>query len=348
MVNEKKNKIFLLRRLILLQLFFFIVAASVAQDIHFSQFGYSPLNTNPGNTGFFDGDVRAGGNYRSQWWDVPGLPYKSYSFFVDTRQGQKKLGSDRVGLGFLFNYDVAGDSKYGTTQLYVPLSYIKKVNKDSSFLAGISLQPGISSTGFKTAALTFETQYNGSSYDENLPSQENFSSTNQTKFDLNLGAFTQYTFGNRKYVQGGFSYYHILPQKLSYFNNTSIILHRKLNAYVNINYAVAATIDVSLELLYSRQGKFQELLSGANLKYIFETKHHQAVFIGAYIRPGDAFIGRIGMEYKSWRYSMSYDINTSGFKAATNGKGALEFGVIYILKKVVPFVPKKRVCPVYM
>ncbi|MEM6697047.1 MAG: type IX secretion system membrane protein PorP/SprF, partial [Bacteroidota bacterium] len=38
-----------------------------AQDIHFSQIGYSPLNLNPALTGIFEGDMRFTGNYRQQW-----------------------------------------------------------------------------------------------------------------------------------------------------------------------------------------------------------------------------------------------------------------------------------------
>ncbi|MBC7862659.1 MAG: PorP/SprF family type IX secretion system membrane protein [Bacteroidia bacterium] len=326
----------------------FLVAGNLfSQDIHFSQYGFSPINTNPATTGFFDGDFRAGGIYRTQWWNVP-VPYNTVSIFADTRMGQKKMKSDRLGLGFLFNNDVSGDSKYGTTQLYLPVSFVKKLNSDSTFIGSIALQPGISATGFKTNALKYETQYNGTGYDEALPSLENYNVTNQTKFDLNFGAFTQYNFIQRGYVQTGLSMYHLLPQKVSYFNNNSIKLDPKTNIYLLANYPVAGMLDAQVEVLYSRQGKFQELVAGANLKYIFETKHYQTIFAGAYLRPKDAFIARIGMEYKNWKYSMAYDVNTSGFKAATNKKGALEFALIYIMKKQIPFVAKKRVCPIYM
>ena len=53
----------------------FLVISSVAkaQDIHFSQWMFSPLNLNPGETGAYEGDYRVVGNYRSQW----GLSWKS-------------------------------------------------------------------------------------------------------------------------------------------------------------------------------------------------------------------------------------------------------------------------------
>ena len=324
------------------------VSPTYAQDIHFSQFGYAPLNTNPANTGLFDGDYRVGGNYRTQWWEVPGLPYTTFSCFGDMRQEGKKLGSDRLGLGFLMNYDVAGESRYGTTQLYLPLSYVRKVNEDSTLLASVGISPGISSTGFKTDNLTFDSQYDGLQYNSTLSSQENFSAFNQTKFDLNLGAMSQYTFMPRGIIQFGFSAYHLLPQNVTYFNNQSIVLDRKVSVFGQVNYPLHPSFDINAELLYSRQGKFQELLAGANFRYLFPTKHHQAIFAGVFNRWKDAFISRVGMEYKDWRFSMAYDLNTSAFRAATNRYGSMEFGLIYILRKKVNFIVKKRVCPIYM
>ncbi|MFN6036844.1 MAG: PorP/SprF family type IX secretion system membrane protein [Bacteroidota bacterium] len=319
-----------------------------AQDIHFSQFGFSPINTNPANTGLFDGDYRGGLIYRSQWFEIPGLPYKTVSFFGDMRYAHPKIQNDRIGIGVLFNNDVAGESKYGTTQFYVPLSYVKKVNADSSLLVSLSLQPGISYTGFQTQYLTFDTQYDGIQYNSSLSSQENFTTVNQTKFDLNIGAMSQYSFMPRGFVQFGFSTYHLVKQNVTYFGNNSLKLDPKSNIYLQANYPVANSFDLNAELLYSRQGKYQEFLLGLNAKYIFPVKFNQAFFVGAYIRPADAIVPRIGVEYKQWRFSMAYDINTSGFKAATNRRGAMEFGLIYVFKKIIPFVAKKRACPIYM
>ena len=41
-----------------------------SQDIHFSQYYFSPLSLNPANTGDFLGDYRIAMNYRSQWRDI--------------------------------------------------------------------------------------------------------------------------------------------------------------------------------------------------------------------------------------------------------------------------------------
>jgi hypothetical protein len=45
---------------------------------------------------------------------------------------------------------------------------------------------------------------------------------------------------------------------------------------------------------------------------------------------------------------VSYDYNYSQFKRATNSKGGFEISFIYIHAKQRTFIPKSRVCPIYM
>jgi hypothetical protein len=80
-----------------------------AQDIHFSQFNFSPLSQNPAYTGVFDGDVRFVANYRNQWFTVP-VSYNTFAFSTD---GNVKTWKETHGLslGGMFYYDRAGDSQ---------------------------------------------------------------------------------------------------------------------------------------------------------------------------------------------------------------------------------------------
>jgi hypothetical protein len=73
-----------------------------------------------------------------------------------------------------------------------------------------------------------------------------------------------------------------------------------------------------------------------------------AVSIGAFYRLKDAFILAANMDYRNFNVGFSYDVNTSKLREATNRRGGFEISVIYIFKKIQPFVAKKRVCPVYM
>jgi hypothetical protein len=53
-----------------------------AQDVHFSQYYAAPLSMNAACTGFYSGDWRAMGIYRSQWKSVS-VPYITQAFAFD-------------------------------------------------------------------------------------------------------------------------------------------------------------------------------------------------------------------------------------------------------------------------
>lgn len=328
-------------------LFLSIVLAgtALAQDIHFSRYDFSPLNTNPAATGLYDGDFRAGVLHRQQWRAVP-VPYTSTTFFADLRPFRKKLKGDCLGIGVLFNQDTAGDSKYTTTQFYVPLSYIKTIDGDSTLLVSLGITPGLSSTGFKTNDLTFDSQYNGYNFDPSLASMEQFPLLNFSRFDLNVGGMLQYTLKPRAVISAGVSLCHITPQKVSYFNNADIGLDRKLSINATVNYPILPVLDVTLGFLAGVQGKFSEFLGFAGARYYMGDR--QALTANLGFRSRDAFILQGGIELKQWRFMLGYDVNTSNFNPATNRRGAIEVGLIYQLKKRIPFIPKKRVCPVSM
>lgn len=325
----------------------FTVTSLQAQDVHFSQYNGSIINVNPAFTGFFDGDYRVGAIYRSQWQSVP-VPYKTFSFAADGRFKGKKMKSDCFGLGVLFNNDKAGDTYFGTNQFYFSGSYIHKLNSDSTLLWSNGVTVGISNVGFNYNKMTFDNQYDGTTYNPTYATGENFAKNSTTYADINLGTALQYAIKQRAFVQYGLSYNHLTSPKLTFQNNNSIKIDSKLTNYLAFQYPIASQVDVVAEMMYSQQGKYHEVVPGTMFRFYLDPKTNQAASIGVYYRTKDAVIGRIGYQFKTLTAGFSYDVNTSKFLAATNRRGAFEIYVNYIFKKIVPFVPKKRVCPIYM
>lgn len=323
------------------------IALLTAQDIHFSQYNGSLINLNPANTGFFDGNYRINGIYRSQWTSVP-VPYRSISFAADGRFKTKKMTKDCFGVGIVFNNDGSAITNYNTNQIYLSGSYIHSLNKDSTLLWSTGLTAGISNNSFNYNKMTFDDQYQNSTYNSSNNTGENFSNTATTLADINLGTLFQYTLKQRAFVQYGISYHHVNSPKISFQNNSNIKIDSKLTNYLSFQYPIAPKIDILIEALYSHQGKYNEIVPGAQFKFLLEQKNNQAISVGAYYRLKDAAIARIVYQFKTLTAGIAYDVNMSKFKAATNSNGAFEFYVTYIFKKVTPFVPKTRVCPIYM
>jgi len=319
----------------------------MAQDIHFSQYSASILNLNPSLTGFFEGNYRFNTNYRRQWVSVP-VPYSSFSCAGDARFKTKNMKSDCVGAGLIFNNDVSGMTQYQTNQLYVSASYIHKLNTDSSLLWTNGLMIGISNIGFNYNKMTFDQQYQNGNYNAANFSGENFHKTNSTYMDFNGGTFLQYNIKSRACVQYGLSYHHFSSPKLSFQNNSNIRIDSKLHNYFNFSYPISEKIDGSAELLIAQQGKYKEFNPGIQIKYWLNLKDNQSVSAGLYLRTKDAIIARLGYQIKTFSTGISYDINRSPFIAATSYRGGIEFYLIYIFKKVAPFIPQKRICPMYM
>lgn len=319
-----------------------------AQDIHYSQFNASPQNLNPAQTGLFDGDWRFVGNFRSQWSVIP-VPYRTFSIATDTRL-KTKLENDVPAVGLIVNTDKSGDSKFTTTQILVSGAYIKKLNKDSTHFVSLGFQPGVTSKSFNVAALTFDKQYDGDSYDASLPSGETFPKTRITYFDLGGGLAYLWRKNSRTLVNIGVSALHLNRPKQSFFNNDQIKLDVKTCLSGIAEFPVSAQLDVLPTIMYQRQGKFQETVLGVFGKYHLKPIDGMttAVSLGGFYRMKDAFILVANMDYRNFNVGVSYDINTSKLIEATNHRGGFEISVIYIFKKAKPFIAKKRVCPIYM
>lgn len=82
-------------------LFSLMSAVLCAQDIHWSQFEYAPLQLHPAQTGLFNGNYRVAANYRSQWFDVP-VAYRTVAVSFDAHLLPFQLENDVWGLGVSF------------------------------------------------------------------------------------------------------------------------------------------------------------------------------------------------------------------------------------------------------
>jgi type IX secretion system PorP/SprF family membrane protein len=319
---------------------------AIAQDIHFSQFDASPANLNPAQTGVFDGDFRFIGNHRNQWSVIP-VPYSTFSLAADMRQPIKGK-SDNLGFGLVINSDKAGDADFSTKQVGFSFAYIKTL-MDSAMFLSFGVQPGITNKSFQLSKLTFDSQYTGDHYDAAASSGETFNTTKLTYFDMSTGANLLYKIRPGLMVNTGFSFTHFTKPKQSFYNDSQIKLDPRLAFHASAQLPLSESLQLAPSLLFQKQGKFSELVAGTMFRFIIKAEDPETAFmVGGYLRAKDAVIGYAGFTMNRIAVGFSYDANTSGFVPATNKSGGYEISVRYILRKIVPYVAKKRVCPVYM
>ncbi len=317
-----------------------------AQDIHLSQFWANPLYLNPAQTGMFDGDYRVAAAYRNQWRAVP-VPYSTLSFCGDARLNQVFSKNSAVGVGLIFNNDVSGDSRYNINQFYIPLSYIQNFKSDTNLSISLGISPGVSNIAFNTSKLSYDNQFDGDAYNPSLPSGENYPTQSKTYFDIGTGLAVNYKLKGG-YISVGTSLSHLTRPNISFFKNEGVNLYTKSNTYVSFKYPLKELLFLHADMMYEKQGPFHETVLAGRVSYVVNKEAHVSVNAGLSARFGDAAIILLGMDYKSCRVGLAYDINTSKFNAATNKRGAIEVCLLYIIKKPPMFIPKKRSCPVDM
>ncbi|MCB9187762.1 MAG: PorP/SprF family type IX secretion system membrane protein [Flavobacteriales bacterium] len=324
----------------------FLSKFSISQDIHLSMWDMSPLNLNPANTGMFDGDYRINANHRNQWSSVT-VPFTTYAISADAKN---VLGHKPYSAGLQINQDRAGDSKFNTFQVNLSGAYALDLNGDSLNQLSFGTQLGITNKNLTYNPLQFDVQYDGFQYDASLPNQENFARASRVYANLGLGVGYFRKLDVRKVIQGGISAYNLLKPKQSFFNDDDIRLDVRYNFNINAEWKLADKWDLLPNVLLSSQGKYKELNLGANARYVLTDfmGMYRAVWAGVFYRNKDATFISIGMNYDAWKVGISYDINLSTLKPASNLRGGFEIGVQYIIKFAKPQRVMHRICPDYI
>lgn len=318
-----------------------------AQDIHFSNWNMSPLNLNPANTGMFDGDGRLIFNYRNQWKTVA-VPYNTFSFGADYNLKKSLIKNTKEAVGIIFNHDAAGDGKYTITDFKVPFNHKFSFKSDTTLTLAFGVLAGLTNIKIDPNRLSYDNQWDGDAYNQGLSSGENFSRQSKVFGDVSLGMVIQKTITQKIKGTIGYGISHINKPNVSFYNTPGVVLRPRHNESLQLKYSFNNISAVMFEYYGNQQQKFRENLVGLSYYHTIDPKTNTVFNIGLLNRFKDAFITTVGLQYNQMRMQVSYDYNYSQFKRATNGKGGFEISFIYIWAKPRVFVPKSRVCPIYM
>jgi len=319
-----------------------------AQDIHFSQLERSPINLNPAETGRFNAQHRLVANYRSQWASVT-IPYKTFSATYDHRRANVKKWPGFLGLGLGFNSDVAGDGHFGTIQVKLSGSYLRTQLFDSLLNVSGGFQVSYNQNTVDFNRLYFDNQFNGSQYDPNLLSQENFQGDRFSYFDFSLGLTADYYLSDKLPLHWGIVFHHLNRPKLAFADAEQNRLEGKFNTYLMLDWTSSKYWSIQPNLFYFRQGTYDEFFMGLMFEKRLNHIDFRAINFGLSNRFGDAVIFRLGFDYRSFDIGFSYDLNYSSLRVASNTIGAIEISVIYLMYKREPYIDKfNKLCPVFL
>ncbi len=315
----------------------------LGQDIHFSQVNRQPIFQNPANSGLFKGDLRFSANYKDQWRSVT-VPFSTIALAIDGKWKAKGLNFG----GVLFQ-DQVGDGTFKTIELLGSLSKQLKLTSDSVHSISVGLQAGINYRHVNLDQFYVDNQFNGISFDPNLPTGENFSSDSRINPTVAAGAV--YTFLRSKKEQFVFGLSgHNLNKPNQGFYGAKIPRARRLSLFGTYERVLTSDLALLPGFTLNFQGKYREIVLGSQVRYTLINRlgDYKSVNGGVWIRGRDAVILRVGLDIQNWSFGMSYDTNISKLIPASRLRGGLEFSVHYILTRLKPKNIIHRACPDYI
>lgn len=309
-----------------------------AQDYHLTHYDAAKIYLNPAMTGMFDGYYRIHANYRNQWSAVSRNPFQTAAVAFD-------MPVKRYGWGAQLMNSRAGIGNFNELSLTVSGAYDLQCDKRNIHHVAF----GMSVTGVQKSVdmgrLTWHNQYapTSNSFDPTVPSGES-SAQVEKDYNMMINAGLLYYYakeGSRINPFVGFSASNLNQPNESFFGYTSKLpIHYILHTGARIG--ISERLVLNPRFLYMMQTNDREMTYGL-LANIYLPNQDAYVIVGPTIRNKDAAIMEVGLKLGQFTYRLSYDVNISTLKPATNNRGGIEFSLIYIAKRKVPVVAPN--CP---
>lgn len=365
-----------MKKLYLFVLVFVVSLAGFSQDAHNSQFYSAPMHLNPAMTGVFRGNYRFTTLYRSQWASV--LKDENISNFrtiwggIDFRLPLNKGGWNKhnaLGVGINAMNDKAADSRFGTTQVGLAVSYHQSLGRNGKQFLIVGLQGNFYQQTLSPTDLRLGHQWNGIAYDQSILQSDDpsiaFINTNLIYFDAGAGLlwFMQGQ-KERMNAYAGFAAHHVNQPTIDIVNNgidEPAKLNMKMVVHGGVRLPIARQFDLMPKALFMFQGDNLEMVVGSDIRYNFDyyDLNSSSFRFGLLYRAvggltkdsndqtgfgTEALVALAGFDYKGLNIGFAYDINLSEFRTGTQARGGFEVSLAYTGKFKQRYNPKTP-CP---
>lgn len=314
----------------------FLISINVqAQDYHFSMYHMSPLYLNPANTGAYEGSFRVGGIYRDQWASVLTRRYTTPSFFIDAPVIRGFRNQDWVGVGFTLYNDKAGLGELTTGSFMFSAAYHLGLDRKGKSVLTLGLQGGTvqRSVNFDAADLLFEEEL---PLGGNLPvsADRNRGELMSNYTDFSAGLLFKTRFGERDWFNFGVAGQHILTPNyaLLTMGNAGPELPLRITTHAGLHMDLGEKWLIEPRIYYINLNPASELVAQAWTGMYLGEEEDKVLKFGAGYRLNDAAEVLLGFDYKDLQVALSYDVNVSSFREATNFRGGFEIAAMYIFR----------------
>ena len=320
-----------------------------AQDPHFSQFYNAPTFSNPAFMGAYEGSMRGTINYRGQWSSVlDDNAFRTFAGSYDTRF--KVSSTDHMAVGLNILNDQAGAGNFNTFRTHLGGAYQKKISgggrrykrsRNDQYI-NMGIQVGAGQFRFDPSQLWFSNQFQGGKVDPNAANGEpNFARATNLYLDINAGLLWYALLGDNKSIYAGAALLHANAPSIRFREDASFseILKWRWIGQVGAELPFSDNMSILPAVMFQRQGASQMIVGGANIRYNSRDWREVALRMGAWTRlanklsqgqTSDALIMTAVLETEKLNFGLSYDINISKLRTASNFRGAFELSLTYI------------------
>jgi type IX secretion system PorP/SprF family membrane protein len=231
-------------------------------------------------------------------------------------------------------YDKAGTVALTSSHLMPAVNYHKALSSERNMYLSVGFMGGIVQKSIDRSKITTDNQYTGSAYNPSLADGETFINANYMYADASVGASFNSSFGeeekNNLFI--GVGYHHLNRPRNSFYRSASAALNPKWVYSAGVRFNVNDQAFFNIQADYSKQGTASEVIGGAMYGYkIGDTEEPDyTLYAGFFVRMKDAVIPAIKIDYNPFSVGLSYDVNVSQLKTASQGRGGFELSVTYI------------------
>lgn len=326
-----------MKKIIAVAVLVFTAGICRGQDYHLTHYDAAKIYLNPAMTGMFDGYYRIHANYRNQWSAVASNPFQTAALAFD-------MPVKRYGWGVQMMNSRAGLGNFNELSLTLSGAYDLQCDKKNYHHVAFGMSVSGVQKSVDMGRLTWHNQYDPSHNNFNSSVSSGESTDIESDYNMMINAGVLYYYakdGSRVNPFIGVSAFNLNRPDESFLGSTSklpihYILHT--GARIGINERLV----LCPRFLYMMQTNDREMIYGL-LANIYLPNQDAYLIVGPTFRQKDAAIVEVGLKMGQFTYRLSYDVNISTLKPATNNRGAIEFSLIYVAKRKVPVVAPN--CP---
>ena len=183
--------------------------------------------------------------------------------------------------------------------------------------------------------ITTNSQFDGFGYNPGMADGETFVRSNYSYLDGSVGMTFSSAIHPDKPQENyfvGIAYHHFNRPKNSFYQRPDIELNPKWVFSAGVHFTVSESSYLTVQGDHTRQGFSKETIGGAMYSVKIGDDYQNpdyTINFGGFLRLEDAFIPVIKLDYNPFSIALSYDINVSQLKTASQAQGGMELSVTY-------------------